>query len=75
MREGIKNNWMDSQLAAAKNAVQQGTGVHAAAAKFNIPKSTLHDRISSTSSKWYGDPPAIQTPAEEKEIVCTCLVM
>ena len=43
--------------------------------KFNVPKSTLHDHLSGTSSKRYGGPPTVLTANEEKEIVRTCLVM
>lgn len=76
VRKGIKNKWSDSQLVAAKHAVQEGQlSIRGASIKFDIPRSTLHDHLSGTSSKRYGGPPTVLTASEEKEIVRTCLVM
>ena len=76
IRKSTKNNWSDGQLAAAMHAIKQGQlSIRGASMKFNIPKSTLHDHLSGTSSKRYGGPPTVLTASEEKEIVRSCLVM
>ena len=76
IKKSTKNNWSDGQLAAAMHAVQHGLlSVRGASAKFNIPKSTLHNHLSGTSSKRYGGASTIMTASKEKEIVCSCIVM
>ena len=47
----------------------QSMGNSLARENSNIPKSTLHDHLSGTSSKRYGGPPTVLTASEEKEIV------
>jgi hypothetical protein len=76
IKKGSKNNWTEIQLAAAMDAVQQGKlSVRGASTKHGIPRSTLHDHLSGTSTKRYGGPSTVLTAEEEKEIVRSCLVM
>ncbi len=76
IRKGIKNQWTDVQMTAAKKAVQSGElSIGRAAVKFGIPKSTLGDHVKGTSSKRYGGPRTILSAAEEKEIVTDCMVL
>lgn len=76
VKKGTKNHWTDAQLAAAKKAVTSGDmSVRAAGARYGIPKSTLSDHLKGISKKRYGGPSTVLTPAEEKELVTSCLVM
>ena len=75
-KKGGKNNWTDSQLAAAKKAVQSGQlTLCAAGARYGIPRSTLSDHLRGVSSKRYGGPSTVLTTAEEKEVVASCQVL
>lgn len=75
IRKGGKNQWTTAQLQAAVKAVEAGESVRGAAAKFGIPKSTLHDHAKGKSTKRFGGPSTVLTPAEEKEVVTVCAVL
>ena len=49
--------------------------MRAAASKFGIPSSTLHDHLKGKSLKRYGGAPTILTPDEEEEVVTACMVL
>ena len=76
IRKGIRNQWTDAQLAAAKQAVQSGElSIRAAGIKYGVPKTTLSHHLSGESTKRYGGPKTVLTAAEEKEIVISCQVL
>ena len=75
IRKGGKNQWTTVQLEAALKAVESGESVHGVAAKFGIPKSTLHDHVKGKSTKRFGGPSTVLTPAEEKEVATSCAVL
>ena len=73
---GRKNQWTNEQLEAAmKDVKSKQLSASAAARKYGIPPSTLHDHLSGKSTKRYGGPPTILTAKEEKEIERVCQVM
>ena len=75
-RRGTRGQWTDLQLSAAKKEVQSGElSVRQAGIKYDIPKSTLANHLKGTSKKRYGGPSTILTPAEEKELVTSCVVL
>ena len=49
-------------------------GVKAAARKYGIPRSSLHDHLSGKSTKRHRGPTTVLTPAIE-EIATTCIVL
>ena len=69
-RPSSYKEWSDHQMSRAILAVQKGMSIRNAAASYNIPKSTLGDRMServvpgSTSG-----PPAYLTSEEEEQLV------
>ena len=72
-RSQVKNKWSDVQLQAALEAARsKELSVRAAAAKFGIPHSTLHDHLTGKSQKRYGGPSTCLSQSEEKEIVLAC---
>ena len=77
MKKGSRaDTWSDSQLETAMKEVCAGrAGVRAAARKYGIPRSSLHDHLSGKSTKRHGGPRTVLTPAIEKEIATTCIVL
>ena len=76
IKKGTKNKWSDEQLQAAMAAVRsKELRATAAARKYGIPPSTLHDHLVGKSKRRYGGQGHIFTPTEEKEIVRICQVM
>jgi hypothetical protein len=66
IKKGVKNQWSDAQLAAAKKSVAEGMSVRGAGVKYGIPKTTLSNHLKGVSKKRYGGPSTILTPEEEK---------
>jgi len=77
MKKGSRaDTWSDDQLEAAMKEVFAGrAGVKAATRKYGIPRSSLHDHLSGKSTKRHGGPRTVLTPAIEKEIATTCIVL
>ena len=68
--------WSDRQLEAAMEEVHaRKSSIRAAAWKYGIPRSSLHDHISGKATKRYGGPPTVLPEAVEKEIATTCVVL
>lgn len=64
------------QLNAAMKAVECGElTIRGAAARFNIPRSTLHDHISGKHTRVHSGAPTVLTAEEEKEIERACVVL
>ena len=51
------------------------SGIWAAAWKYGIPRSSLHDHLSGKTKKRYGGPSAVLTEVVEKEIATTYIVL
>ena len=72
-RSSAKNKWSNEQLKAAlADASSKKLSAYAAAAKYGIPSSTLHDHLVGKSQKWYGGAPTTLSYTEEKEVVRAC---
>ena len=67
--------WSDVQLEAAVVDVKAGkAGVRAAARKYGIPRSSLHDHLSGKTSKRHRGHQTVLTAMVEKEIVTACII-
>ena len=53
----------------------QARSMRAAALKYGIPKSTLHDHLSGKSKKVCAGGPTVFTPSEEQDIVLSCVTL
>ena len=68
--------WTDSQLQAAMKEIQEGKSwIRAAAAKFGIPSSSLHDHLSGKTAQMRRGPQTVLSQVMEKEIATTCIVL
>ena len=68
--------WSNAQLEAAVADVKAGkAGVCAAARKYGIPCSSLHDHLSGKTSKRHRGHQTVLTPTLEKEIITACIVL
>ena len=68
--------WTDDQLRSAIKEVSDGvSSVRAAAIKYGIPKSSLHDHLTGKSTKRFGGPRTIIPHEVEKEIVASCITL
>ena len=76
IKKGARNQWTDGQLEAAKKAVRSGEmSLRTASEKYGVPRTTLSNHLRGISTKRYGGPPTVLTPAEEIEIVASCQVL
>ena len=75
VRKGTSAQWSTGQLSAALDAVKSGIKIRAAATRYGIPSSTLHDHVSGKHKKVGRGAPTILTPEEEKEVATICQVM
>ena len=75
VRKGTSAQWSTEQLSAALDAVKAGMKIRAAATRYGIPSSTLHDHVSGKYTRVGRGAPSILTPEEEKEVVTLCQVM
>lgn len=75
VRKGTSAQWSTEQLSAALDAVKSGMKIRAAATRYGIPSSTLHDHVSGKHTRIGRGAPCILTPEEEKEVVTICQVM
>ena len=74
--KSTENKWSDEQLAAALLELRIGKGaisVNAAAKKYGIPWSTLHDHYEGISTKRYGGKSTVLSREEESEVLLTCI--
>ena len=55
--------------------MEGGASVRAAVKTVEIPKSTLHDHVSSKHMQIGAGAPTVFSPTEEQEIVFTCQVL
>ena len=49
--------------------------MHAAAHKYGVPPSTLHDHLKGKSKKAGAGGPTVLMAAEEREVALTCLAL
>ena len=76
IKKGTENKWSDEQLQAAMTAVKsKELSAAAAARRYGIPASTLHDHLVGKSKRRYGERRQLLTPVEEKEVERVCQVM
>ena len=76
VKKGKSNSWTTAQLKAAMKAVEGGElTVRGAAARFGIPKSTLHDHVRGTHPRVHSGAPTVLTTEEEKEIERACVAL
>ena len=68
-------SYTKESLQNALKAVERGASVRAAVKTFEIPKSTLHDHVSSKHMQIGAGAPTVFSPREEQEIVLTCQVL
>ena len=62
-------------VAAAVAEVHAGASLRRTAAKFDIPRSTLHDQITGKRKQVGKGGPTVLTHDEEREIALTCMVL
>ena len=76
-KNGCKNSYSADDLQNAMAAVQGGEALsmRAAAHKYGIPPSTLHDHLKGISKKAGAGGPTVLMAAEEREVALTCLAL
>lgn len=67
-RKGVKLKWTEEDLAKAIEHAKHNKSIAATSRIFQVPKSTLYDRLSGRIA------PDAKVAAEESEIVETCIV-
>ena len=74
-RKGGKLKWSEEDMDKAIQHARHHKNIAAASRMFNVPKSTLHDRLSGRIQigAKVGHPTAL-TAAEEAEIAETCIL-
>ena len=72
-----KKSYSEDDLLKAIADVQAGEGssMHAAAHKYGVPPSTLHDHLKGKSKKAGAGGPTVLMAAEEREVALTCLAL
>ena len=65
-RKGVKLKWTEEDMAKAIEHAKHNKSIAAASRIFQVPKSTLYDRLSGRIS------PDAKVAAEESEIVTLC---
>ena len=76
-RMAVKNSYSVDDLQKAIAVVQAGEAfsMRAAAHKYGIPPSTLHDHLKGKSKKAGAGGPSVLMAAEEREVAITCLAL
>ena len=75
MAKKTSNTADNLQKAIAEVQGGQARSMRAAALKYGIPKSTLHDHLSGKSKKVGAGSPTVLTHSEEQDIVLSCITL
>lgn len=62
-------------VATAVAGVQAGASLQGTAVKFGIPRSTLHNHVTSHRKQVGKGGPTVITHDEEREVVLTCMTL
>ena len=65
----------DLQRVIADVQAGEGLSMRAAAHKYGVPPSTLHDHLKGKSKKVGAGGPTVLMVAEEREVALTCLAL
>ena len=74
---GAKKSYSEDDIQRVIADVQAGelSSMRAAALKYGVPPSTLHDHLKSKSKKAGAGDPTVLMAAEEREVALTCLAL
>ena len=73
----MKKSYSESNIEKAVSEVRKTDGLtaRAAAKKYGVPPSTLHDHLHGNVKKAGAGGPTVLTMSEEREIAMTCITL